>query len=456
MTKVNGQFDTVIVGLGKTGLSCARYMAGENANFAIADNRSYPPMLDQITATLPHVPLYLGKFDRTLLANANNLIVSPGISLREDAIAHAIDSGTEAYGDIELFCRNISVPIMAITGTNGKSTVTTLVTEMLRAANTSVISGGNLSTPVLDMLAMPPPDLYVLELSSFQLETVKSLNAVSAVVLNIAPDHMDRHQNMNEYIDAKERIYNGTGTMVINADDPIVAKMRKAKRNCISITLTESTTAHYSVGEYDNVPWIVKGQEKLIPIDDIKIKGKHNIANAIAAIALAESVNCPLKNILHVLRTFTGLAHRCEFVFEHANITWVNDSKGTNVAASCAAIENLSNGKNIILLAGGNSKGTSFLPLKQLAQTNLKGAIVFGKDGAKIATALQYTIPVHHAETIEIAVETAADMAKSGDIILLSPACSSNDMFADYQERGTAFVEAIKKKLQGNDAWVDI
>jgi len=445
------QFDTVVVGLGKTGFACAQYLAAQGMSFAVTDNREKPPMLDEMKATLPSVPLYLGGFDESLLGDADHLLVSPGVSLQEDAITQAIKAGVEVYGDIELFCRNNSVPVIAITGSNGKSTVTTLVAEIARAANIKVVEGGNLGTPVLELLTGEmldqTPDVYVLELSSFQLETVVSLNAVAAVVLNVSPDHLDRYEGLKEYSQAKERIYDGSGTMIINLDDPVVTNMSRGQRNSIGFTLSEPEAGSYGLRNYDDVSWIVKGCEKLIPVNDLRIKGEHNIANAMAAMALAESLDCSIDVVLKVLRSFPGLEHRCQRITEHANVQWINDSKGTNVGATCAAIQGLSGDENLILIAGGEGKGADFSELEEIAAGRLKAAIVLGIDGHNIGKVLLKVVPVHSVDTIELAVETAARIAKAGDIVLLSPACASLDMFINYQARGEAFVTAVKKML---------
>jgi len=354
------QLNTVVVGLGKTGFACARYLAAQGISFAVTDNRDEPPMLNEMKAALPDVRLCLGGFDESLLMSADHLLLSPGVSLQEDAIVKAIDSGAEVYGDIELFCRNISAPVIAITGSNGKSTVTTMVAEMARAAKFNVVEGGNLGTPALDLISDNEPDVYVLELSSFQLETVSSLNAVASVVLNVSPDHMDRYEGLAEYGSAKERIYDGSGTIVFNLDDPAVASMARNQRTCIGFTLFDPVSGDYGVRDYGGVRWIVKGDDKLIPVNDLQIKGEHNIANAMAAMALAETLSCPPAAMLSVLRSFPGLEHRCQWIAEHAHVKWFNDSKGTNVGASCAAIKGLAADKNIVLIVGGDGKGADF------------------------------------------------------------------------------------------------
>ena len=441
------QFNTVVVGLGKTGFACARYLAAQGISFAVTDNRDEPPMLNEMQAVLPDIPLYLGGFNEPLLMSADHLLLSPGVSLQEDALVKAIDSGVEVYGDIELFCRNISAPVIAITGSNGKSTVTTLVTEMARAADFNVVEGGNLGTPALDLIGDNEPDVYVLELSSFQLETVSSLNAIASVVLNVSPDHMDRYEGLTEYKIAKERIYDGNGTIIINLDDPAVASMTRNQRTCVGFTLFDPLPCDYGVRDYDGERWIVKGDDKLIPVNDLHIKGEHNIANAMAAMALAETLNCPRAAMLSVLRSFPGLEHRCQWIAEHADVKWFNDSKGTNVGASCAAIKGLAADENIVLIAGGDGKGADFSELEDVAEGRLKAAIVLGKDGPEIGKVLLNVVPVHSVDSIEMAVETAARIVRPGDIVLLSPACASLDMFENYQARGDAFDAAVKNAI---------
>lgn len=443
------RFDTVVVGLGKTGFSCARYLSKQGINFAVVDSRAEPPMLQQMCRIYPNIPLYLGKFSASLFVDTNNLLVSPGVSLQEDAISHASHAGVSIYGDIELFCRNTSVPIIAITGSNGKSTVTKMVAEMLRRANFNIAVGGNFGTPVLDLLTEQAVDFYVLELSSFQLQTVSSLNAVAAVVLNIANDHMDRHHNLQEYINAKKQIYHGDGAMIINLDDAAVVNMIQDQRAHIGVTLTAPKEDTYGVKEESGIRWIMKGDKKLIPLDSLSLNTEHNVFNAIAAMALAEAVDCPLSAMLSVLRSFEGLRHRCDKVLRHADIDWINDSKATNVAAACAAIKGYGNNKNIVLIVGGDGKNADFSALQTVAENNLKAAIVLGKDGDKIGKILANIIQIYAVDNLDMAVKVASDIAEAGDVVLLSPACSSHDMFENYQRRGQAFVTAIKNLFPG-------
>jgi len=459
-TETKNSFDIVIVGLGKTGYASACFLARQNIskknitkrnitkksiNFAVTDSRQNPPMLETMQKSHPDIPLYLGEFDKELLMNAGELLISPGVSMQEPAIAAAIQSGVKVYGDVEIFCRHIHAPVVAVTGSNGKSTVTSLFAEIAKAAGMNVAKGGNIGTPVFDLLEQEEPDIYVLELSSFQLETVSSLNAVAAVVLNISEDHMERYSNLTEYADAKARIYAGDGTMVINLDDPHVVAMAGDGGNCIGFTLDEPKAEQYGTRIYEGKTWLAKADEKLIAADQLRLRGKHNVANALAVFALADAVNLPREATLQVLQTFPGLPHRCQWVAKIKEVDWYNDSKGTNVGACCAAIEGLAGDQNLILIAGGEGKDADFKKLAEVAKNRLRAAIVIGRDGHLVKSALQDLLTVYEADTIESAVNTAAEITSPGDLVLLSPACASFDMFEDYQERGNAFTEAVAK-----------
>ncbi len=440
--------DTIIVGLGKTGWSCARYLASRGITFAIADAAAEPPMLAEMQAAFPDVPRYLGGFDEALLLHADRVLVSPGVSVQHPAIRCAMDAGVEVYGDVELFCRHAPAPIVAITGSNGKSTVTTLVAEMARAVGCHVAVGGNLGTPVLDLLTDDTADIFVLELSSFQLETVRSLNAAASVVLNVSPDHLDRHANIERYAATKAAVYRGDGTMVVNLDDAIVAGMREVGRTTIGYTLSAPSDEDYGVGDDGGARVIKKGGDTLIAVDELGITGDHNVANAMAAMALAETLHCPPAMMCDVLRRFRGLPHRCQLVATAGGVRWINDSKATNVGATAAAITNLAGDRNVILIAGGDGKGASFAPLGRVADGRLKTAIVLGQDGKAIGKVLSPMVSVMEVVSIGEAVAVAADIAKAGDLVLLSPACASHDMFDDYRSRGEAFSAAVGNMLE--------
>lgn len=445
MTEAGKQFDTLIVGMGKTGYSCARYLSDRGIAFAMTDSRASPPMLNEITRDYPQIPLFTGGFDPGIFSSVKELLISPGVSLHESAIIEAINNGASVCGDIELFCRHATAPVVAITGSNGKSTVTTLVAEMAREAGLKTGVGGNLGTPALDLLHEDGINVYVLELSSFQLETVSSLNAVASVVLNLSEDHMDRYASMEDYTGAKAHIYDGDGVMVINLDDPLVAGLQRAGRKIIGFSLSEPYGENYGVCNYSDTRWLLKGKTRLLPAGEIRLAGDHNIANALAALALGEVINLPMECMLKVLRTFPGLPHRCEWIAETDGIGWINDSKGTNVGASIAAIKGLAKQKNIVLIAGGDGKGADFSRLVDVAKEHIRAAVLIGRDAPVIRKVLQDVIPVENAGDMDSAVNTAARLAQSGDVVLLSPACASLDMFEDYRARGGAFRSAVQK-----------
>jgi len=445
MTDRGEQYDTVIVGMGKTGFSCARFLASRNIDFAMTDSRTHPPILEAMRKEYAHVPLYTGGLDPDLLSGAQHLVLSPGVPRSDPAIVAAAGNGVSICGDIELFCREATAPIVAITGSNGKSTVTTLVGEMARAAGLRAGVGGNLGTPALDLLAEGVVDVYVLELSSFQLETVFSLNAVAAVVLNVTEDHMDRYENLHDYTEVKSRIYAGDGAMVINLDDPLVVKMQRPGRFIRHFTLHDPQGDAYGVRFFDNVRWLVRGSERLLPVAEILMAGDHNTANALAALALGDMLRLPRAAMLKALRNFPGLPHRCQWVREIRGVRWYNDSKGTNVGAAAAAIKGLAAGKNLVLIAGGDGKGADFSPLAEIASQHLHAAVLMGRDAPAIRKVLQKTVPLYDAGSMDDAVLRAAQVARAGDVVLLSPACASLDMFEDYRARGAAFTAAVMK-----------
>ena len=441
----NAKPNTLIVGLGKTGLSCARFLTDQGVPLAVTDSRAQPPGLIELQQNLPDIAVFVGGFAPAAFAAAQQLVVSPGVSLREPLIAEAMLRGTPVLGDIELFARYAKAPVIAITGSNGKSTVTTLVAEMAKSAGRNVRVGGNLGTPALDLLEATEPDLYVLELSSFQLETTASLNAVAAVVLNISVDHMDRYQNMDEYIAAKERVYHGSGVMVLNADDAAVMAMAQPDRSAVSFGLnksgSESGIINFSVIDSAGQAWLAHGTQPLLAVTDVRIKGWHNTANALAALALGNAVGLPMNAMLDTLRDFPGLPHRSQWVAEFDGVAWYNDSKGTNVGATLAALQGMP-GK-VVLIAGGLGKDADFTPLRQAAAEKARAVVLMGRDASLIETALDGVVPVVRAVTMQDAVMQARDLAQSGDVVLLSPACASFDMFSGYEERGQVFADAV-------------
>jgi UDP-N-acetylmuramoylalanine--D-glutamate ligase len=441
MNAINAKYPVVIAGLGLTGLSCARFLASRGEVFAVTDTRADPPMAATLRQELPGVPLYLGGFDATLLGDAERIIVSPGVPLDDPSIQAARTAGVEVIGDVELFCRMERRPIIAVTGTNGKSTVTSLVGEMLKRAGRKVGVAGNIGLPVLDLVADASLEIFVLELSSFQLETIESLNAVAAVALNITEDHLDRYPGVEEYAAAKQRIYRGTGVMVINLDDALTREMRLPGRSVFGFSLHEPEGEDLGL----RAGWLARGDRSLLPVSELRLCGRHNIANCLAALALGYAAHIPEAAMLDTLRNYAGLPHRCQKVAEIDGVVWYDDSKGTNPGASCSAIIGLGGERNVILIAGGIGKGADFSALRPAIAGRVKSAILIGRDAGLLAEAIGADVETCFAADMEAAVRQAAAQARAGDVVLLSPACASFDMFRDYRHRGEVFCEAIRR-----------
>ncbi len=435
----------LVVGLGKTGLSCARYLAQQGLQVAVTDTRAKPPGLSALQDALPDVALFLGGFNPAAFENAEQIVVSPGVSLNEPLLVAARTRGVEVIGDIELFARAATAPVVAITGSNGKSTVTTLVGEMARWAGKDVRVGGNLGTPALDLLADSEPELYVLELSSFQLESTSSLHPCAAVVLNLSPDHLDRYQSMSEYMQAKQQVYKGAQVQVVNADDALAAGLADPERPWVRFTVNEPAGDDFGIRCRDGVDWLVRGTRWLIPTAQLRLVGRHNFANALAALALGEAAGLEIEPMLEVLREFPGLPHRTQFIAERDGIRWYNDSKGTNLGATLAAIEGMPG--PVVLIAGGEGKGADFSPLKDVLAARGRAAVLIGRDAALIEKAVDKAVPCIRAADMDEAVVRAGELARPGDHVLLSPACASFDMFGGYEERGRVFENAVRRLL---------
>ncbi len=443
----------IIVGLGKTGLSCARWLYRSGLPFRVVDTRAHPPGMEELYRDCPGVELICSPLNADLLCQAEELIVSPGLSLQHPAIAAAIAAGVRVVGDIELFCDAVTAPIVAITGSNGKSTVTTLVGMMAQQAGIDVGVGGNIGVPVLDMLAAGEQALYVLELSSFQLETTHSLRAASATILNVTPDHMDRYDNsIAAYHQAKQRIYQGCLGVVWNRDDTLTAPLLPETTPQISFGAGRPVNLQdFGLLKVDGELWLAQGITKLLPVSALKVRGLHNTTNALAALALGTMVNIPMAAMLATLKNFTGLPHRCEWVAERNGVVWINDSKATNTGATIAAIEGLgaelSHGdatRKIVLIAGGDGKGAEFDELRAPVAHYVRSVIVLGVDGPRLANTLSDLVSVHAVASLDDAVVKAAALAQTGDIVLLAPACASLDMFTSFEHRGQLFCESVE------------
>ena len=430
----------LVVGLGKTGYSIARCLARHGISFAVADTRETPPLLAEFQEHLPDAALFLGAFQADAFEAATHLIVSPGVSLDEPAIAAAARRGIPVLGDLDLFACLAKAPVAAITGANGKSTVTTLLGLMAEADGRKVRVGGNLGTPMLDLLD-DEAELYVLELSSFQLERSELLEPIAATVLNISPDHMDRYPDLQAYADAKRRIFKGDGLCVLNRDDPRVAAMAEPSRRCAWFSLTD-TKAEYGLKRVAGEEWLACCGQVLIQSNEIRIQGRHNIANALAAVALGDAVGLARTAMISELKRFGGLDHRMQWVAEIDGVAWINDSKATNVGACMAALAGLDS--KAVLIAGGDGKGADFNLLRPVVAEKVRAAVLMGKDAPLLEAALKDLIPLARVENMRQAVPAARALAQPGDTVLLAPACASLDQYKDYQERGRMFAEAVR------------
>lgn len=441
---------TLVVGLGITGMSVVRYLHKSGGNIAgknivVVDSRDQPPESKALSKNFPDVELRTGDFDAGIFIAAENIVVSPGVSIKEPALLAARQQGVKISGDIDLFAQEAMAPVIGITGSNGKSTVTALVTAMAKQAGVDAVMGGNIGIPALDLIAEEHA-LYVLELSSFQLETMDSLYMEVAVVLNLSPDHLDRYDSMDSYVHSKKVIYQHAEKFVVNRDD-IKASQKLPPRDCIiGFTLGKPESGDYGVCKHKGEMWLCNGKEMLLPASRLKIKGRHNVANALAALAIGTAMDFPGKAMLDALVNFSGLAHRTQWVADINGVHWFNDSKATNVGASIAAIKGLP-GMHV-LIAGGESKGADFEPLKSIAKKHLRAVVLMGRDADIIEKALCGEVQVIRVADMKDAVIKAAELAQPGDNVLLSPACASFDMYRNFEHRGAEFVKAMRECLQ--------
>ncbi|HQN64024.1 MAG TPA: UDP-N-acetylmuramoyl-L-alanine--D-glutamate ligase [Methylophilus sp.] len=432
----------LVLGLGETGFSALRWLSRQGAFLSVADSRDVPPNLDTLKAEMPDVVINTGAFDASTFANQDLIVISPGVDAREANIQAAIQAGIPVLGDVELFAqyRDPKVKVIAITGANGKTTVTTLVGEMCKAAGLQTIVAGNIGLPVLDALAMPTPDVYVLELSSFQLETTNSLVVDAAAMLNLSEDHLDRHGDMATYAAAKAHIFYHAKHQVLNRDDAWSLIMARPKVPCS--TFGQSSEEFGLVQEGTEI-WLAADGQKLMNVADLKIKGTHNAMNALASLALCRAIGLEFAPLLAALYNFKGLPHRVEWVARIGEVDYYDDSKGTNVGATCAAIAGLP--QKVVLLAGGDGKGQDFSPLSSPVKDNARAVVLYGRDADLIEAALLKTdVPLYRASDMSEAVAIARRVAQPNDAVLLSPACASFDMFKNYKHRAHVFVEAVK------------
>ncbi|MGL5741296.1 MAG: UDP-N-acetylmuramoyl-L-alanine--D-glutamate ligase [Legionella sp.] len=436
----------LVAGLGKTGMSIARYLRRKNKPFIVFDTRADAPGLVQFAKEFPDIPVYAQHIHDDVVNKVSDIITSPGLSLDTPFLKKAMQAGIDVYGDVECLAREIHATVVAITGTNGKSTVTTLVGEMAKAAGYKVAVAGNIGTPVLDMLDDEHQyDLWVLELSSFQLDLTYSLAPVAATILNVSPDHLDRHHTMQAYIQAKQRIYHEAQVALYNRDDTYTVPVAAMKH--ISFGKDAPEENNWGLLTQKDKIYLAKGNTCFLPVESVLIKGVHNWLNALAACALADAAGISHQHIIQALTTFTGLSHRCQWVRTLDGVDWINDSKGTNIGATISAINGIGGSMQgrIVLIAGGQGKGADFKDLAQPIADFVRSIVLIGEDADKIEAALADVVPVARASSLDNAVAVAKAQAKPGDVVLLSPACASLDMFRDFNHRGEAFTSLVSE-----------
>jgi UDP-N-acetylmuramoylalanine--D-glutamate ligase len=436
----------VIVGLGITANACARFLKQQGIPMVVMDTRANPPNLAQFKAAFPDVPVIVGMLDSAVLDEASKIIMSPGVSVKEQAIARQIKLGKPVVGDIELFAEVVTAPVIAITGTNAKSTVTTLVGKMAEAAGLRAATGGNLGIPALDLLLQPNPEVFVLELSSFQLETTFNLAPRVATVLNVTPDHMDRYDSVSDYQTAKHRIYSNCQIAVCNRDDPATESIAHDAQNKLQFTLKTPRENEFGLLNKNGENYLAFEDQLLLPVRDLPVLGRHYQANALASLALGYGFGLPMNPMLETLMAFKGLEHRCQLVRERNSVSWYNDSKGTNVGATLAAIDGLGpeiDGK-LVLIAGGVGKNADFTPLVPAISKYVKTVVLIGEAAPVLADILHGWAEICFAKTMQEAVEVADQLVVPGDCVLLSPACASLDMFNNFEHRGKVFTEEVQ------------
>ncbi len=433
-----------VFGLGQTGASCASFLARRGFAVLAMDTRDAPPDLARVHREAPNAEVHYGELPTTLLAGLQALVVSPGLPLDHPLITTARVQNIPVFGDIELFARHADAPVIGITGSNGKSTVTTLVAEILAQAGKTVRAGANLGTPALDLLNGKRPDCYVLELSSFQLDLTDKLELEVGCILNITADHLDRHGSFAAYRAAKARILRHARAVVLNEEDPQVASLARPEISTSWVSTGISRHAGYGVREIKGERALCNDDREVLPADRLRLNGTHNEFNALAAIAITDRFNIPREVQCRVLTSFEGLAHRCRLVADQHGIAWFNDSKGTNVGATVAAITGIFGRRGGVLIAGGQGKGADFTALRDAVKNRIHTVVLIGEDAPKIAAAINDLVRIVPADSMVDAVTRAGSVARPGDAVLLSPACASFDMFKNYMARGHAFESAVR------------
>lgn len=445
----------VVLGLGDTGLSMTRWLTRHGAQVRVADSRAQPPHAGVLARELPQVRLVAHAFGAETFQDVDCIAISPGIDRREAPIARAATRGVPLVGDVELFAQALrtgaarDAQVLAVTGSNGKSTVTAMAGEICRTAGRNTRVAGNIGTPVLDALAEAEgaavaPDVFVIELSSFQLESTTHLAPDAATMLNLTGDHLDRYDGMKDYAAAKSRVFAGSGVQVLNRDDPWSINMARTGRTILTFGLTAPRMeSEWGLSAEHGEPELVHGQHPLMALAELPLTGLHNAANALAAHALTHAIGVPDQAVADALRRFEGLPHRVQRVAEFAGVIFYNDSKGTNVGATVAALSGM--GRPVVLIAGGDGKGQDFAPLAPAVGRHTRAVVLIGRDAPRLEAVLEGTgVPIERARDLEQAVAAARRIARPGDAVLLSPACASYDMFRDYRHRGETFMTAVR------------
>ncbi len=430
----------LVVGLGETGYSVASFLLQLDIQLAVVDSRVKPPYLETLSEKFPNIPVFTGGFDKSAFEVATHMMVSPGVDLKEMSVARALQQGVQMFSDIDVFSILNDKPVLAVTGSNGKSTVTTMLGHMATECGINVCIGGNLGLPVLDMLN-DEVELYVIELSSFQLERTRFLTLIAATVLNVSSDHLDRYDSLETYAAVKQKIYADSDAGIINLDDDRVNAMSTDIQNTMTFSI-ESKADFYLNDLNKDVYLCFRGQD-LLPVSDLPFKGKHNYANALAAIALAYAAKLDLDKVCSALKSYKNLEHRMQEVAEVNGSLWINDSKATNIGACVAALQAFKN--KLILIAGGDAKGADMSALVPYLVKKVDCLILIGKDAEKIEQAVEGKVPCMHAVSIEAAVKIANQQLKHGENVILSPACASLDQFKNYQDRGNRFMTAVRQ-----------
>jgi UDP-N-acetylmuramoylalanine--D-glutamate ligase len=433
---------SLIVGVGATGAAVARYLTARGERVRVIDSRAEPPGLRELRSAVPDIDVSVATLDERWLQDASRVVLSPGLPYDLPLAVEARRRGLAVIGDIELFALAVRAPVIAVTGSNGKSTVTTLASKLLESQRLRAPAGGNLGPPALDLLSGAEADAYVLEISSFQMETTDSLAPLAATVLNVSADHLDRHGTLELYAELKEKLLKAAELGVVNADDPLVAAMGARHSRVVAFSVQQELEHGYSIVARNGERWLARDLKPLLRAAELGIRGTHNEANALAALALTAELTTDLDAALTVLRTFTGLPHRCQHVAERRGVAFVDDSKGTNVGATLAALHGLTG--PLVLIAGGLSKGQDLAPLAAGARGKLRAAVLIGTAAEELERVLEPICKTVRAASMADAVARAAKLARRGDTVLLSPACASQDMFRDYKERGELFARAAQ------------